>query len=176
MKESIAFFIFKLVLWFNNWRSISAQLAICPNGFVFGGLCGLSGGAGLNGACPLTIPPFHCIRGSCCRDQRPLIQRLLVPTFYPNVFGNNNNGIGIGIGNNIPIINTRINVCIDRAVNCNRLVFNAYTTCMVRNCARTCGVCHSTVIGGLGSLGVGNLGGLGIGGLGAINGGRNGLG
>ncbi|KAI1722813.1 hypothetical protein Ddc_06993 [Ditylenchus destructor] len=149
------------------WHPVYTQLAICPVGFVFGGLCGLSGGAFLGGACPLSLPPFHCIRGSCCRDVRPLFQRL-GPTFYPPGLGLGLGGIGLG------------GICFDRALNCylytTYCILPIYALCMATHCARTCGLCFSGIGGGIGGFpgGIGGgIGGFG-GGLGGFGGGLGG--
>lgn len=128
----------------------TSQNAICPIGFVWGGLCGI------DATCPPSLPPFRCLLGSCCRDQRPLFARL-GPIVYPqNLIGG-----GANLG------------CRDNALNCPlylRYCFmSIFRLCMMTHCARTCGFCGFGGLGGLGGgfgLTAGIGGGLGLNGFG----------
>nr|CAD2178624.1 unnamed protein product [Meloidogyne enterolobii] len=186
-----------LILILNFPRLINTQSAVCPIGFVWGGLCGFGT------PCQPSLPPFHCLRGSCCRDQRPLAARL-GPIIYPQDlisiygfggFGGNGFGFSPGIGGFGGLIPGGLipggfggfgggfgGICFDTALNCFSYVAYCvvpiYRLCMITRCARTCGACRGGLLGGA-QRGIGRLplGGNGIipGGVGGLNG-LNGLG
>uniref|UniRef100_A0A914HC20 ShKT domain-containing protein n=1 Tax=Globodera rostochiensis TaxID=31243 RepID=A0A914HC20_GLORO len=153
-------------------RRNRAQNGICPLGFVWGGQCGFGV------VCPPSLPPFRCLRGSCCRDQRPLFARL-GPIVYPQDLLGGFGGISPGtFGGGL---NSLIDLtCFDSALNCYLFqpycFVPIYQLCMFTNCRRTCGYCGLgtfSAFGGFGGLGAGNLGGFGgglLGGTGGLNG------
>ncbi|KAL3117171.1 hypothetical protein niasHT_007574 [Heterodera trifolii] len=162
-------------------RQKIAQNGICPLGFVWGGQCGLGV------VCPPSLPPFHCLRSSCCRDQRPLFARL-GPIVYPQDLLGGGGGLFPGgtFGGRFNLNSLLALSCFDNASNCFLFLpycFQPiYQLCMLTHCRRTCGYCagFGTALGGaggLGGLGVGNIGTFGSdGGLLGGAGGFNGLG
>jgi len=153
-----------LRLFFLNFiiRHTRAQfIPICPIGFVWGGYCSI----GAFSQCPASLPPFHCISGSCCRDQRPLIARL-GPILYPwNLgIGGGLGGIGGGLGprpggiqNTFPGLSGLGGVgggsfCFDSALNCFSFISycfqSQYQLCMATHCRRSCGFCRLGGIAG----------------------------
>ncbi|KAI3413667.1 hypothetical protein GPALN_011155 [Globodera pallida] len=130
---------------------------------------------GFGVVCPPSLPPFRCLRGSCCRDQRPLFARL-GPIVYPQDLLGGFGGISPGtFGGGL---NSLIDLtCFDSALNCYLFqpycFVPIYQLCMFTNCRRTCGYCGLGTFGGFGGLGAGNLGGFGgglLGGTGGLNG------
>uniref|UniRef100_A0A914KPU7 ShKT domain-containing protein n=2 Tax=Meloidogyne TaxID=189290 RepID=A0A914KPU7_MELIC len=221
-----------LILILNFPRLINTQSAVCPIGFVWGGRKGISKAKGerqpilvldpdpgrspgLSNPCLWlwnSLPTFspalschrlQCLRGSCCRDQRPLAARL-GPIIYPQDlisiygfggFGGNGFGFSPGIGGFGGLIPGGLipggfggfgggfgGICFDTALNCFSYVAYCvvpiYRLCMITRCARTCGACRGGLLGGA-QRGIGRLplGGNGIipGGVGGLNG-LNGLG
>ncbi|KAF7635675.1 ShKT domain-containing protein [Meloidogyne graminicola] len=83
--------LIKFSLIFINFPSfIKTQIGVCPIGFVWGGICGFGN------PCQPSLPPFHCLRGSCCRDQRPLTARLGPIIYAQDLIGLNGFGGGFG--------------------------------------------------------------------------------